>query len=145
MRVNNVSVKNWKNIGFPFDKSRIDKLFNYLQNNISVMEYEETLFTGPRILIGHFDIPNEEPKDTFLNTDGWGKGIALINGHNLGRYWPLIGPQLTLYVPGDHLKTGKNTLILIELEYVPKSSAVNFQEEPILDYPETSKAMISSV
>ena len=25
---------------------------------------------------------------------GWGKGLAWINGHNLGWYWPSIGPQV---------------------------------------------------
>ena len=30
--------------------------------------------------------------DTFLDMRGWGKGVAWMNGHNLGRYWR-IGPQ----------------------------------------------------
>ena len=32
--------------------------------------------------------------DTFLRLDGWTKGIAFINGYNLGRYWPAMGPQV---------------------------------------------------
>ena len=95
--------------------------------------------SGPQILIGHFDIKldqkNDTLLDTYLNTANWGKGVAFVNDHNLGRYWPLIGPQLTLYVPAPYLKEGKNTLVLVELEYVPKNYSINFQTFPILDYP----------
>ncbi|CAI6367734.1 unnamed protein product [Macrosiphum euphorbiae] len=37
--------------------------------------------------------------DTYLDTSGWTKGVAFLNDINLGRYWPLAGPQITLYVP----------------------------------------------
>ena len=39
-----------------------------------------------------------QPKDTFLQLDGWSKGVAFLNSHNLGRYWPIMGPQVTLYI-----------------------------------------------
>ncbi|XP_077978621.1 beta-galactosidase-like [Glandiceps talaboti] len=58
-------------------------------------------------------------QDTFLNTKGWTKGQAYINGFNLGRYWPVVGPQLTLYVPASVLTTGDNTLTVFELENAP--------------------------
>ncbi|WP_411344344.1 glycoside hydrolase family 35 protein [Paenibacillus sp. WLX1005] len=56
----------------------------------------------------------EQPQDTFLRTDGWGKGIAYINGFHLGRYWQ-AGPQRTLYIPAPLLRIGDNELILFEL------------------------------
>ena len=34
--------------------------------------------------------------DTFLQLDGWTKGVAFINGMNIGRYWPVMGPQVGL-------------------------------------------------
>jgi beta-galactosidase len=55
------------------------------------------------------------PCDTFLNPSGWVKGVAWINGFNLGRYWT-IGPQLTLYVPAPVLHVGENELIIFECE-----------------------------
>ncbi|XP_070565060.1 LOW QUALITY PROTEIN: beta-galactosidase-like [Ptychodera flava] len=58
-------------------------------------------------------------QDTFLNTKGWTKGQAYINGFNLGRYWPDIGPQLTLYVPASVLQSGDNNVVLFELENAP--------------------------
>ncbi len=51
--------------------------------------------------------------DTFLDMRGWGKGIVLVNGHNLGRYWN-IGPQQTLYLPGVWLKKGRNEVVVFE-------------------------------
>lgn len=57
----------------------------------------------------------EETADTFLDMDGWGKGIAIINGFNLGRFWD-IGPQKQLYLPAPLLKKGKNVLTIFETE-----------------------------
>ena len=49
------------------------------------------------------------------------KGQAFINGFNLGRYWPVRGPQVTLYVPAPALKLypAKNSLLLFELDHAP--------------------------
>ena len=51
--------------------------------------------------------------DTFLDMDGWKKGVVWVNGMNLGRYWE-IGPQRTLYVPGTVLKE-ENVIEILEL------------------------------
>lgn len=59
--------------------------------------------------------------DTFLNVSGWSKGVAFVNGYNIGRYWPVEGPQKTLYVPGTYLRSTNelNELILFEIDYAP--------------------------
>lgn len=57
----------------------------------------------------------QEQGDTFLDFEGWGKGFAVVNGFNLGRYWDL-GPQKRLYLPGSLLKKGMNEIILFESE-----------------------------
>ncbi|MDE5680446.1 MAG: beta-galactosidase, partial [Lachnospiraceae bacterium] len=57
----------------------------------------------------------EELCDTFLDTEGFAKGCAFINGFNLGRFWE-IGPQKRLYIPAPLLKKGRNTIILFETE-----------------------------
>ncbi|KAM8903210.1 beta-galactosidase-1-like protein 2 isoform 2-T3 [Spinachia spinachia] len=53
------------------------------------------------------------PTDTFIKLPGWSKGVAFINGKNLGRYWS-IGPQQTLYVPGPWLHRGDNQVVVFE-------------------------------
>ena len=56
----------------------------------------------------------DQPADTYLDCRRMGKGIIFINGFNLGRYWE-IGPQQTLFVPGELLKSGENDLVVFEL------------------------------
>ncbi len=57
----------------------------------------------------------DEPADTFLDFTGWGKGVAFVNGFNIGRFWE-IGPQKRLYIPAPLLRAGKNEIILFETE-----------------------------
>jgi beta-galactosidase len=67
----------------------------------------------PAFLRGSFDV--DAPADTFLHLPGWTKGVAWVNGANLGRYWNR-GPQRSLYVPGPLLGKGRNKLVIFELQ-----------------------------
>ncbi|XP_049268125.1 beta-galactosidase-1-like protein [Rhipicephalus sanguineus] len=73
--------------------------------------------------------------DTFLRPDQKTKGIAFLNGFNLGRYWPARGPQKTLYVPRTLFRK-KNLLVLVELEggfyRGGKPPVVHFEDKPEL-------------
>jgi hypothetical protein len=62
---------------------------------------------------GTFDMPTVS--DTWLALPGWTKGVAYVNGINLGRYWT-VGPQQSLYVPGVYLTTTGNTVSVLNLE-----------------------------
>jgi beta-galactosidase len=75
---------------------------------------------GPVGLRGGFDL--DEPADLFLDTAGWGKGYAWVNGFFLGRYWRR-GPQRTLYVPGPATRAGRNEVVIVELEAVTDATA----------------------
>lgn len=66
----------------------------------------------PMFFRGEFEI--NDIADTFLYPKHWSKGIAWVNGSNLGRYWNR-GPQKSLYIPGPLLRQGKNEIILLEL------------------------------
>jgi beta-galactosidase len=70
---------------------------------------------APAFFRGHFEVSG--PLDTFLALPGWSKGVAWINGFNLGRYWAR-GPQQTLYIPAPLLRSGQNELVILELEQV---------------------------
>jgi len=65
----------------------------------------------------------------------WHKGVAYVNEQNLGRYWPVMGPQVTLYTPGVWLNpSGDNSLTMIEL----LSSACGNEQTcslQLVDYP----------
>lgn len=43
----------------------------------------------------------------------------LGNCNTQGWYWPAVGPQMTMYIPGPFLVEGQNELILLELEGAP--------------------------
>lgn len=62
-----------------------------------------------------FDFEVEAPKDTYLELSEFGKGIAYVNGHHLGRFWN-VGPTLSLYIPHSYLKEGANRIIIFETE-----------------------------
>ena len=54
---------------------------------------------------------------------GWSKGVLFLNGFNLGWYWPKVGPQMTMYIPGPMLLDGENELILLEVEDSPEKAS----------------------
>jgi beta-galactosidase len=55
-----------------------------------------------------------------------------VNGINIGRYWPTAGPQITLYVPATFLipPPGLNTIVMLELEGVPKNLSISLTDKP---------------
>ncbi|MFE0458450.1 beta-galactosidase family protein [Kitasatospora sp. NPDC058965] len=71
------------------------------------------------------------PADTFVLTEGLGKGLCWINGFLLGRFWE-VGPQQTLYLPGPLLRAGGNELLLLQL-HGPERDAVELVAGPVLD------------
>ncbi|HEY9045570.1 MAG TPA: beta-galactosidase family protein [Ohtaekwangia sp.] len=75
----------------------------------------------------------DQPGDTFLDMQGWGKGIVFVNGNNIGRYWK-IGPQQTLYVPGCWLKKGKNEIIIFEQQNDSPPTVLKTTATPVLEY-----------
>lgn len=83
--------------------------------NLSLLEYapleSPEAEEAPCFYKGEFSV--NSPADTFLSVPGR-KGIAWINGFNLGRYWE-IGPTRTLYIPAPLLRTGTNRIEILEL------------------------------
>uniref|UniRef100_A0A1I8MKE6 Beta-galactosidase n=1 Tax=Musca domestica TaxID=7370 RepID=A0A1I8MKE6_MUSDO len=110
-------LNDWLNTAFPLEEPQVTDILTGVQNNsLSFMEDDTTasLHRGPVIYYGEFVVTEEH--HTYLNPSGWGKGVAFVNGFNIGRYWPLAGPQITLYVPQEILHKGRNSLVLLEYE-----------------------------
>jgi beta-galactosidase len=86
---------------------------------------------GPALHRGTFRL--DSTGDTFLDMRGCGKGVAWVNGRNLGRYWR-IGPQQSLFVPGVWLKKGANEVIVLDLEDRP-SRWIQAGPDPVYETP----------
>ena len=86
---------------------------------------------------------NDTSPDTFLlpattSNAYWQKGVAYINKYNLGRYWPIMGPQVTLYIPGPWINpSANNCLTMVELLSAPcggqQMCSIELIDYPILD------------
>lgn len=124
VRIDNQFQYDWTVRTLPLEPEKLATL-EYCKPNGETAEQPGT----PAFYRGHFEA--EEIGDTFLRFDGWNKGVAWINGFNLGRYWS-AGPQRTLYIPGPLLRKGQNELILLELHACPESCEVELSALPDL-------------
>lgn len=105
------------------------KIYPLPLDDLHKLVYRPTDCTdGPVFLKGEFEV--EECADTFLKLDGFSKGVAYINGFNLGRYWK-VGPTKTMYVPAPLLKKGKNIIEIFEVDGT-ESTTVEFTDTPEL-------------
>ena len=92
---------NWKHYPLPLDNpEKIDFSKGWTQGQPAFYAYDFTV---------------QEPKDTYLDLSEFGKGVAFVNGQNLGRFWN-VGPTLSLYIPHSFLKEGANRIIIFETE-----------------------------
>ncbi|CAF0778296.1 unnamed protein product [Rotaria sordida] len=120
-------------------------LFDQAPTDFIMNEFENFDPNAPNIYTGDFSITDKIPSDTFLlpitvSKGYWEKGVAYINKYNLGRYWPILGPQVTLYIPGPWLNpSGMNSLTMIELQSSPcgneQMCSIELVDYPILDKP----------
>ena len=109
-------VKDWRTSSVPLHEDWVIKELREKKCDSETVSASPT----PRFYKSIFTIA-AEPQDTFLRLNGWRKGNVFLNGLNLGRYWPVAGPQETLYVPKYKLKGGgqENDLLILELESSP--------------------------
>lgn len=103
-------------------------------DSLSSVRYERTNahelhVETPAFYKGSFEV--EAIGDTFLRFDGWNKGVAWINGFNLGRYWE-IGPQRALYIPGPLLRKGRNEIVFFELHGFLTEPVITLSDQPDL-------------
>ena len=101
---------NWEIFNLPLDEEQMKLLEDKA-------EWKEKTGSNPAFFKFEFDLDLTENVycDTFLDFAGWGKGCVWVNGFNIGRFWE-IGPQLSLYIPGPLLHSGKNEIIIFETE-----------------------------
>ncbi|XP_070380877.1 beta-galactosidase-like isoform X2 [Dermacentor albipictus] len=126
-KLNYVPLKNWAVEAVPLTTAEDISRFQPLLQ-------KEDKGGVPGFFHGVFKLPEgQQPLDTFLDPTNWTKGVAFVNGINLGRYWPVTGPQITLYVPGPFLKPHpeENSVMLFETQGAPlRDQTVRFVDKP---------------
>lgn len=124
-------LSNWDITGYPFDN--YEKIAAFIRDDgFRQPNFKNGILRdGPALLFGSFTITEGTPiRDTYWNTAGWGKGVLFVNGINLGRYWPLVGPQMTMFISRHVLMQGENTFAILEQQKVPDNLLVVFTDEP---------------
>lgn len=114
----NIHMFDWKTVSLPMD-------------DLSALTFTlppEPIKDAPAFYRGEFTV--DEVADTFLCLDGFGKGFALVNGFNIGRYYTAAGPQKRFYVPASVLKKGNNELIVFDSDGAKVLDA-RFVDSPI--------------
>jgi beta-galactosidase len=112
--LNGMTLMNWKVYNLPMDEKFIYNLRSSSRNPGK----RGIFFKGNFFLAG--------TGDTFLDMSNFKKGIAWVNGHNLGRYWS-IGPQKRLYCPASFLRKGTNEMIIFDLLQTEPQIVVGFK------------------
>lgn len=79
-----------------------------------------------------YEFELETPDNTHIDVSGFGKGVVLVNGFNIGRYWE-VGPSQSLYISKAFLKQGKNEIIVFDSEGKYAESIDLIQEPQFTD------------
>jgi beta-galactosidase len=103
-----------KAVRFGFQHLHGWEIYCLPMDDLSAVEYGPLDTAGePAFYRAHVDI--DDPADTYLSLPGWTRGCCFVNGFNLGRYRN-EKPHRNLYVPAPLLRTGRNEIVLLELD-----------------------------
>lgn len=122
--LNDIVLNNWTMYVLDFNQKFIQ--------DVGLTEWEEidSSESTPNVGLYSATFDLTEVEDSYLYSETWNKGIIIVNGFNIGRYWK-IGPQQTLYVSKHHFKNGPNEIIAFELHN--RLEGFEFKDSPILD------------
>ena len=123
-----VTLSDWTTYNVPLER---DDVIKKLRSSSCTQPRATSTSQPASFFMGTFAVPAYEHEDTFLRLSGWRKGVVWVNGRNIGRYWPIVGPQQTLYVPKPWLKRmpESNDLLILELESAPCFNAKADKED----------------
>lgn len=57
----------------------------------------------------------EKAQDTVLHPEGFNRGVAFINGFNLGRHWKIVCSDNKLFIPAPLIKEGENEIVIFDV------------------------------
>eukprot|EP00117_Sycon_ciliatum_P015468 scpid38551/ scgid2055/ Beta-galactosidase-1-like protein 2 len=113
--LNSERISDWTVFPMEFDAPFIHRVLS--RESAFTAVADSKVAASPAVLRGMLTI-TEPPCDTFVRMTGFGRGLLIVNGLVLGRYWD-AGPQRTLYLPAPMLREGENTFLIMELMDTP--------------------------
>ncbi|KAJ8940329.1 hypothetical protein NQ318_014405 [Aromia moschata] len=120
--IDDQEVTDWEAVPMEFNGERLYGWLDGAENRTNV----------PAAYRGSLLIYEDEPQDTFLDMREWTKGIVMVNGFIIGRYF-FLGPQQTLYLPAPLMVRGTNDVIIFEHYNAPEN--ITFSDKPIFEGP----------
>ena len=99
------------------------KHYSLSLDDLSRVSFGVRLGEAPAFMRAEFQV--DKPADTFLRLPGLTKGVAFINGFNIGRYWH----SCRLYVPAPLLHVGSNELVIFESDSIGAGSHAEFSAQ----------------
>lgn len=119
--LNNVELKNYLIYPLEFKTEWINGLTGWGR-----ADFNET---GPKLYKAVLNIESD-PIDTYIDMRGWIKGIVIVNGFVLSRYFRL-GPQQACYLPAPLLRKGPNDVLIFE--HYKGDGEIKFSKEQIYE------------
>ncbi|KAG5895368.1 hypothetical protein JTB14_029592 [Gonioctena quinquepunctata] len=101
--LNDNEITDWKIIPLEFKKQWTNALTSWSDKSTN---------KGPSLYLATLQL-QEDPRDTYIDMSKWSKGMVIVNGFPMGKYFKL-GPQQALYLPKPFLKQGNNSIIIFE-------------------------------
>ena len=62
-----------------------------------------------------YELNVDKAQDTVMHLEGFTRGVAFINGFNLGRHWDTPLSDNKLFIPAPLIKEGKNEIVVFDI------------------------------
>ena len=70
----------------------------------------------------------EDAKDTVIHLKGFTRGVAFINGFNLGRHWDIENSPNKLFIPAPFINKGENEIVVFDVLHKDEEKIITFGE-----------------
>ncbi len=70
----------------------------------------------------------DKARDTVIHLSGFTRGVAFINGFNLGRHWTIENSPNKLFIPAPLIKEGENEIVIFDVLATREKKKIRFGE-----------------
>jgi len=113
-----------------------DKLYDVENVLLGFTTYKLPLETLPKAYNGKaeenapafykYELIIDKPLDTVMYLEGFTRGVAFVNGLNLGRHWDIENSENKLFIPAPLLKEGVNEIVLFDVLHKTADKKIYF-------------------